>query len=192
MYNNAKLEEALHLLGDVLEDRGEAFDIALIGGGALLLLGLIERSTKDLDILARIEGDDWLLARPLPAALAEAVRDVAETLDLADDWLNPGPTDLLTFGLPDGFENRSTKRNYKALTVRLASREDQIPFKLYAAADQWPSRSRHLADLRMLTPTRAELLSAAKWCRTHDPSDGFRDMLLLPLLKSLDLENVDV
>ncbi|MEN0068084.1 MAG: DUF6036 family nucleotidyltransferase [Myxococcota bacterium] len=187
MYNNAELDEALTALGEILADRGETFDIVVIGGGALLLLGLVERATKDLDVLARIEGDAWVRAEPFPPALEAAVHDVAAALDLSDDWLNPGPTDLLDFGLPSGFADRV----FSGLTVRLASRDDQVAFKLYAAADQWPSESRHLSDLRALAPTREELLAAARWCRTHDPSSGFRNVLLLPVLTALGVEDAD-
>lgn len=191
MYDNAELDEALTVLGEILADRGETFDIVVIGGGALLLLGLVERTTKDLDVLARIEGDAWVRAEPFPPALEAAVRDVAAALDLADDWLNPGPTDLLDFGLPSGFADRVSTRVFSSLTVRLASRDDQVAFKLYAAADQWPSESRHISDLRTLAPTREELLAAARWCRTHDPSSGFRNVLLLPVLAALGVEDAD-
>jgi hypothetical protein len=51
-------------------------------------------------------------------------------------------------------------------------REDLICFKLYAAVDQGP-RSKHMADLRAMDPSREELLAAARWTRSHDPSVGF-------------------
>ncbi len=71
---------------------------------------------------------------------------------------------------------RCLVRHYNTLTIHLASRLDQIHFKLYAAADHGP-RSKHVVDLQALSPTRSELLTAAKWCRTQDPSDGFRGSL---------------
>ena len=40
---------------------------------------------------------------------------------------------------------------------------------------------KHEADLRALDPTRDELLAAARWTRTHDPSDGFREQLVAAL-----------
>jgi hypothetical protein len=49
------LDEALKVLGDLLTDRGQEFDLAVVGGGALLLLGLIERPTKDLDVIGRYD-----------------------------------------------------------------------------------------------------------------------------------------
>jgi hypothetical protein len=61
-------------------------------------------------------------------------------------------------------------------TVLFASRIDQVHFKLYAVADQ--GAGRHLADLQALEPTEAELLEAARWSRTHDPSEGHRTIML--------------
>ncbi len=34
-----------------------------------------------------------------------------------------------------------------------------------------------MSDLRALAPTRDELLAAARWCRTLDPSEGYRESL---------------
>lgn len=192
IFRDADLEEALTTLGELLQDRGEAYDVVVIGGGALLLLGLIERPTKDLDAVARVEGERWLRAEPFPDGLSRAVVDVAEALDLVDDWLTPGPAGLVDLGLPDGFEERVIVRAYGTLTIRLAAVEDLVAFKLYAAADHWPDQGRHLADLRRLGPTTDRLVAAAKWCRTHDPSEGFRDMLLLPVLAELGVEDPDV
>ena len=192
MFKDADLKEALTTLDQLLQDRGEVHDLVVIGGGALLLLGLIKRPTKDLDAVARVEGERWLRAEPFPDGLSRAVVDVAAALDLEDDWLNPGPAGLVDLGLPGGFEGRATARTYGTLTIRLAAVEDLIAFKLYAAADHWPDQSRHLADLRLLGPTPDGLVAAAKWCRTHDPSEGFRDMLLVPVLAELGVEDPDV
>jgi hypothetical protein len=52
---------------------------------------------------------------------------------------------------------------------------DQVHLKLYAAVDQGPGK--HEADLRALEPTRDELLAAARWTLTHDPSSGYRHVL---------------
>lgn len=190
--DQSSLSEALATLGELLHARGHAYEIAVIGGGALLLCGLLERhSTRDLDIVARIDAREWLLAEPLPSPLAEAIRDVADALDLRVDWLNPGPTSMLQLGLPEGFADRCTVQQFSALRVRFASRIDQIAFKLFAAADHWPDRGKHLQDLRFLKPSAADLLDAARWCLTHDPSEGFREMQLAPVLATLGVERSD-
>jgi len=65
-----------------------------------------------------------------------------------------------------------TVRTYGGLEIHLPAREDLVCFKLYAAVDQG-ERSKHFADLRSLSPTPEQLLSAARWTRTHDPSPAF-------------------
>jgi hypothetical protein len=167
----------LHALGDQLAAVGAAFDVVVVGGSALLVLGLASRATKDVDVLAVRTGGSLVSADPLPKALVEASGRVARDFGLPADWLNSGPAGLMDFGLPDGFAERVKVREYgPALTVRFASRFDQIHFKLYAAVDA-STPGKHAADLSELSPTRDELIAAARWSRTHDPSDGYRDML---------------
>jgi hypothetical protein len=183
------LDRALHALGETLAARDLQARLAVVGGGALLLIGEITRPTRDLDVVAQLDETGYAPAAPLPTELTAAVADVASALGLDDDWLNPGPTPLLELGLPEGFAERTSVRRYGALELHLASRRDQIHLKLYAAVDQGPA-SKHLADLEMLDPTREELLAAAMWTRTHDPSEAFRDELTRALAH-FDLEVTD-
>lgn len=112
---------------------------------------------------------------------------VARDFDLAGNWLNSGPTELLRWGLPEGFLTRIVTRRYgKALAVHFAGRLDQIHFKLYAMVDQ--AGGRHEADLRALRPSPEELIAAAHWSITHDPSPGYR-MVLKEALKALGVED---
>jgi hypothetical protein len=136
----------------------------------------IVRPRKDLDLVALRSGKRLVSAETLPAALAEAIADIARVLDLPDRWVNGGPSSLLRFGLPEGFLDRVEQRAYGGLGLSLASRFDQIHFKLYAAADDRPGGKHHM-DLRRLLPTRDELLAAATWAATHDPSEGFARVL---------------
>ncbi|MBA2447567.1 MAG: hypothetical protein H0V51_06025 [Chloroflexi bacterium] len=188
-FNRLRLERALETLGAVLEQRGLRFELVAIGGSSLLLLGLISRPTGDLDILALVEGGRYVRADPLPADLTEAVGDVGAALGLGNDWLNPGPTALLDLGLPAGFEQRVETRRYNGLVLHLASRFDQICFKLYGAVDQ-SLRSKHADDLRRLDPASDELFAAARWTRTHDPSEPFGRLLVMTLV-GLGVENAD-
>lgn len=111
-------------------------------------------------------------ADALPQFLADAVGEVGRALGVGEQWLNVGPAGLIDFGLPDGTAERVTVRRYRSLEVHLPAREDLICFKLYAVVDQGP-RNKHMDDLRALAPSRDELVTAARWTRTHDPSVGF-------------------
>lgn len=170
------IDEALQTLGAVLQNRGLSYSLVVAGGSSLLLLRLIDRPTRDLDVLGRALDGDYEKLDALPEPLANAVADVADALGLADDWLNVGPASLLDFGLPDGFRQRVTTRRYGGLELHIPARLDQVCFKLYAAVDQGP-RSKHFADLVRLGPSREELLFAARWTVTHDPSVGLREEL---------------
>ena len=165
---------------------GPDFDRVLDMVKAIKAEGLEACAT--LGMLNREQAGRLREAEPLSPALVEAIADVALALDLAPDWLNPGPASLLRLGLPPGFQERAHHRDYGALQIWLADRVDQVHLKLYAAADDWPDRSRHLRDLEGLSPSPAELRTAARGCRSHDPSEGFREMLLVPVLRHLGVE----
>lgn len=167
-----RLDVVLSALGEQLRALEAQVGIVVIGGSALLALGLVARATKDVDVLALADNGQLRSARPLPGVLREARDRVGRDFGLPEDWLNSGPTDLLQFGLPEGFWLRVTTRQYgDALTVHFSGRVDQIHFKLYAMVDQ--AGGRQEADLRALQPTSEELIAAAKWSITHDPSPGY-------------------
>lgn len=165
MYDRITLERALIAVGDLLADRGHTIEVVAIGGGALSLLGHIDRSTEDIDLVGIIDDGSLLSAAPLPPELAEAVEDVAGLLNLNAKWMNHGPTSLLKLGLPTGFLERCSERRYNGLIVRFASRYDQIHLKLYATG---VPKDKHHQDLRRLAPTQHELREAATWVLAND------------------------
>jgi len=169
-------EAPLAALGQLLEERGLRYELYAVGGGALQLLGLITRPTRDIDIAGTVEGQLILPIRALPSPLVRAIEDTARVFRISPQWVNAGPRSLLDLGLPQGAIGRAHRRQWAGLVLNLAARRDQIFFKLYAAADQGP-RSKHYEDLRRLRPTREELRAAAAWARTHDPSEGFETEL---------------
>jgi hypothetical protein len=169
-------ERLLDALGEQLTAAKQRFELVVIGGSGLLALGVVQRTTRDVDIVALRSGSDLRKPIPLPEALRIARDRVARDFSLPEDWLNTGPAGLLDFGLPEGFMDRlETRPCGDYLTVHFASRLDQIHFKLYAAVDQGPGK--HSEDLEALAPTNEELLQAARWARTHDPSSGFKQEL---------------
>lgn len=179
--NKQQADHLLSALGEQLAAAGERFELVVVGGSGLLALGEIQRSTRDVDLVALRNGEELGAAEPLPDPLRRAAERVARDFDLDETWLNGGPTSLLDLGLPKGFLERLDSRSYgEALVVHFASRYDQIHFKLYAMVDEG-GPGKHEQDLRALAPSEAELLSAAHWSRTHDSSDPYREMLLRAL-----------
>jgi hypothetical protein len=79
MRHSNPLEEAIDTLGAVLSDRGLHYELVVVGGGSLMLLGLLDRPTKDIDIVALVREGKYQSAEPLPKPLEEAVKDVAST-----------------------------------------------------------------------------------------------------------------
>ena len=165
--------------------------IVVCGGSALILAGLIPRTTRDVDVVALIRNGALCSPAPLPAELLKASAEVAEDLGLTKDWLNNGPSKddggLFQMGLPQGFSQRLHSSSYSPLlTVYFIDRLDQIFFKLYAAVDRG---GYHITDLMALQPSPDELEAAARWSMTHDVSDGFVQVLKM-LLRKLGHDHV--
>lgn len=190
--NKSALDQAMRSLAIRLqENHAAAVEIVICGGSALILTGMVARTTKDVDIVALICSGELTSPAPLPDELILAAAEVAEDLALAPDWLNNGPSrgdgGLFQMGLPDGFAGRLISVDYgDRLTAHFIDRLDQIFFKLYASVDRG---GYHIEDLLSLAPSPDEMESACRWCTTHDVSDGFK-MILKHLLKELDYENV--
>ena len=175
------IEELLGALGSLLAADGLDFAIVVLGGAALNLLGLVARTTKDVDVLAIAEGsqdDPQLLPPdPLPDLLQRTANRVARDFSLPDDWINGTAGLQLKAGLPPGLVYRLHWQRYGGLTVGLVARHDLIFFKLYAAADDTGPRSVHYQDLVALNPTAGEMASAEEWVRTQDVSNPFHQVL---------------
>ncbi|CAN5697747.1 hypothetical protein BH11VER1_BH11VER1_42450 [soil metagenome] len=168
------LEQAMSALSGFLEDADAAHEtLVIIGGSALISLGFITRSTKDVDIMAGVDAERGLVdPRPMSAVLRSAAENVARELQLDPHWLNTGPADQVLAGLPEGFLSRLTRRDYGTrLTICLPDRFDLIHLKLFAIMDQ--GKGRHSNDLAALHPTDEELLMAARWVLTQDAGEVF-------------------
>ena len=168
------ITRALTAVGELLAADGESYAIVVLGGAALNLLGVIERATRDVDIVAFASNPATpakatleLPPQPLPPAFARAIETVASDFGLDPRWLNTGPDLQMKAGLPPGFQSRLEWRRFAALVVGIASPIDLIAFKLFAAADGAPG-GRHVHDLVALNPTDRQLDKAAEWVKTQD------------------------
>jgi len=169
------VETMLAAVGERLHARGASASIVVLGGAALNLLGFVDRATRDVDVLARADEATGQLRHPepLPAALREAISEVALDFGEPRDWMNTAVARQWVTGLPPGLGARVEWRDFSALRVGLVAREDLIAFKLYASADQTGPSSVHVSDLLALRPTPLELSEAAGWIRTQDASPEF-------------------
>lgn len=176
------VETILGALAEQLEGLSkEPVELLVCGGSALIVLGLAQRATKDVDILARVKktktGNISLIkAKPLDTEFIMASEKVARDFNLPENWINTGPTSAVDLGLPDGLMERVVTRKYgNKLTVHFLGRYDQIHFKLYASVDQ--GAGKHFDDLLALRPTEEELEQASRWSMTHDVSEGYQEVL---------------
>jgi len=154
---------------------GSGISLVVCGGTALAALGLVARTTKDVDVLGSLEKGKIRKIGEFPAWLSAAAAKVARDFNLPEDWLNLGPESQLETGLPEGLSRRLQKKIYgERLTIYFISRIDQIHFKLYASLDRG---GYHVEDLFKLNPSEAELLAACHWVLTQDISIGFKTIL---------------
>lgn len=174
-------ERALRAVGELLAYEGEEASIVVIGGSALILLGIVERATTDVDVVAIRRNDGAATGigppDPLPEPLQKAIERVAEDFGLPAHWLNTMAGLQWRTGLPPGLEGRLEWHEFGGLRVGLASRYDLIFFKLYAAADDVGPGSVHYQDLIALEPTQEELRAAASWIGSQDASPAFRGIV---------------
>jgi hypothetical protein len=91
--NEQKLDLALRSLAVRLKsNQADRYGLVICGGSALIMTGLVARTTQDVDIVALMRGGLLVAPDPIPADLAKAVHEVAEDLNLPDHWLNNGPS----------------------------------------------------------------------------------------------------
>jgi hypothetical protein len=134
-------------------------DAVVVGGTALNLLGIIDRPTKDCDVL-----HPELPAAVLAAArsFAREVRARGEALD--DDWLNNGPAALIRQLPPTWQQDLQTVFRGAAISLQSLGRLDQLRAKLFALCD----RGIDLGDCVALAPTRDELALILPWVAEQD------------------------
>lgn len=170
----AAIESALSIVGERLAHANEPCAIVVLGGAAMNLLGIVDRPTIDVDVLAQADATGAIRPPdPLPDTLRRAIAAVARDRGLLDNWMNTTVADQWRFGLPPGLADRVEWRTYGALRVGVVGRRDLICFKLYASADQTGPDNVHVRDLLALKPNHEELEWAAEWVCEQDASPEF-------------------
>jgi hypothetical protein len=175
------IETALNAVGDLLLAAGEHVSIVVVGGATMNLLGFVQRTTNDVDVIARAyRNQDGTMrlspAEPFPESLQTAIRTVARDFGLPETWMNAEVGAQWGRGLPPWILEEITWRSYGNLQVGLVGRRTLIALKLFAAVDTDPG-SVHVQDLLALAPTDAELEEARGWVITQDAYEGFTSMI---------------
>lgn len=149
------IKGALRLLSYYLRKKNEKRSFTICGGASLYLQGIVNRTTRDIDIVGA-EIDD---------ILKEAALLVANDMGLKPKWLNSEPKSL-ALDMKSGWENRIfsiyEESNLKVYSI---SRSDMIFAKFYAYCD----RQKDIEDLVSLKVTIEELNEAAEFTK---PKDG--------------------
>lgn len=159
--------------------RCEPLGLVVCGGAALRVLGVLDRPTKDVDVIAlSMKNRLAPTTDEFPAGFRECVVEVAEDLGLATDWLNRGPSKLLDMGLPDGWRQRVSAADFgKRLRIYWLGRADLICLKLYAACDDRAKRPEvHADDLRRFKPSYEELDVGVEWLREALPASRYAEL----------------
>lgn len=159
------IELAITQFDQYLITKGLTFECSIIGGAALSVLKVTNRFTRDVDCL--IEN--------IPEEIKTSAINFAKEnpqLNLAKDWLNNGPSQLLK-NLPDGWQSRlQLAFNGTNLKLTTLGRSDLLKTKLFAYCDR---NDPDYADLLKLKPTREELSESIAWVKLQDANPGWPD-----------------
>jgi hypothetical protein len=181
MKRKEEIEHALAVLGRRMAlDGAPDMEVLCCGASALCVLGLLSRSTMDVDVLGVVVRDrDLDPCEVFPVEMERAIANAGLELGLADDWFNGSASRLLERGVPEGTLERSLAHRRAfgpCLTVRFLDRKDQVALKLFASMDPVDG-IRHLRDLEEIFPEADEVSHALSWMGGWQSSDAFRSKL---------------
>ncbi|MGK5082429.1 DUF6036 family nucleotidyltransferase [Bdellovibrionota bacterium FG-1] len=146
-----EVKKAIKELDRALEQEECSIEIYICGGAALTLLGLGNRKTGDIDMIAKV----------IDPALDRAIKRVAKKLGYPVGWLNNKVNPIID-RLPSNWKTTVTKvfegRN---LTVYSLGRQNLINSKLHACVER---RAFDYQDLLILKPDAVELAAGRRYC----------------------------
>jgi hypothetical protein len=165
-----------------LSEKSLRFEAVVIGGGALIIMEVVDRKTKDIDCL------DPEIPEVIKKASQEFAREKREFL-LDDNWLNNGPVSLKR-ELPEKWQIRlQDLYTGKSIFLKCLGRSDLIKSKLFAYCDR---TNPDFQDLLQLKPTPEELDQSIEWVKFRDGNPGWPahvDKAFIVLKKALKYES---
>lgn len=151
------VESIVKSFDEFLAKNSLKFESIVIGGAALIIMGVIQRETVDIDCLDPKIPEEILNA-------AQEFRKSNPNLSLSESWINNGP-DSLVKDLPKGWRHRIVPLyNGNAITFYTLGRLDLLMTKLFAFCD----RDIDLNDCLRLKPTVHELEQCFSWVVNQD------------------------
>ena len=169
--NSRKAEDMLSALGTVLEEQGiDPVDMVVCGAMALLLQGIIDRPTRDIDGLGLVVEEDgsMVLKKPLMSnEFNAAVERVGSLFHEGKLWFSTAAITLYDdTELPADLVDRAQVRLYGTrLTIRLCSRRHLVCLKMWAAIVRGEP---DIGDLVEMKVSEEEAETAAVWCLEQD------------------------
>ena len=162
----------LRAFDEFLDADGLRFDAVVIGGAALHALGIITRTTDDVDVLVP------QVPAPIAAAAARfAARPDTQPSD--GEWFNSKSYEFVGIDgcLPEGWQARLRPLfRGRALKLQTLGRLDLICTKLVAMID----RGTDLGDCIALAPTAAELDEAWPFVVNYEGNEESRETYWIP------------
>jgi len=167
----AQIRALLHELGRRLQAAGAHGDVKLVGGAALILQGIGNRPTADIDA-----------SYADPTTIHAVVADMAADYDLAPDWLN---TNASAF-VPDNATWVDIEQ-LDGLTIQAADTETLLAMKIAAERDKDTlDIARLLRRLNITNAANAVDLAYDKYGEHSIPLAAGRDNYLIVVDDALD------
>lgn len=159
-------KEIIQEFDQFLLKKGLSFHGVAVGAAPLILIDVIERMTRDCDIL-----DPEIPNEIKDAALEFASLKGRGGHGLIEDWFNNGPESLKEL-LPEGWRERIRPAFLgEALTLHTLGRMDLLKSKLFAYCD----RETDMDDCMDMNPTADELEEAMPWIQEQDGNPMWSD-----------------
>jgi hypothetical protein len=187
-FSKNEIIDNLKLLSEWLKVRHptESFDLLVIGGAALALMGN-KNQTHDIDLLA---------PNPLPESLLQGIQAVAKVKRIAPAWLNDQAAQIFKAGpdpifkrFPEYFREVSQSLSIGSnLNIHIIGRQALISLKMYASN---PSVRKHIDDLKALHPNKTEIKAAAEFCLANDAHITIKEDLLA-VIRELGFDPDDI
>lgn len=160
-----KAEQMLAALGEVLEKQNaKIVDIVVCGGMALVLQGMTDRRTRDIDGLGLVvdNGGTLKLKKPLVGKqFSDAVERVGAVYGEGKNWFGFAAIVLHDdTTLPAGLVKRAMVKQYGS-RLRLCSRQDMVCLKMWAALNR---SGPDMGDLMDMGTSEEEAEAGFKWC----------------------------